>query len=101
LEKNFGLSPREWTIFTEQLTHEQARLLELKQQQLQDPENGPSDHAIAQQLNWTPKRVSRRWSKLIGLAWKVRNQAKSAAKPVTKSSKAAAANETTAKNQPS
>lgn len=108
LEKNFGLSPREWTIFTEQLTHEQARLLALKQQQLQDPENGPSDHAIAQQLNWTPKRVSRRWSKLIGLAWKVRNQAKSAAKPVTKS-KAAAANETTAKttdkatvqNQPS
>ena len=74
LDKNFGLSPREWTTFTEQLTADQKQLLELKQQQMQDPEQGPSDVVIAQQLKWTPKRVNRRWSKLIGLAWKVRNQ---------------------------
>ena len=74
LDKNFGLSPREWQIYTEQLTAEQAKLLELKQAQMEDPDNGPSDHAIAQALKWTPKRVERRWGKLISLAWKVRNQ---------------------------
>lgn len=74
LEKNFGLAPREWQIFLNQLTAEQAQLLDLKQQQSQDPEQGPSDVAIAQQLKWTPKRVERRWGQLISLAWKVRNQ---------------------------
>ena len=81
LDKNFGLSPREWQKFTEQLTDEQAQLLQLKQIQLQDPDSGPSDVQIAQQLKWTPKRVDRRWTKLISLAWKVRNQSK---KPVKK-----------------
>ncbi|MGB3669502.1 MAG: hypothetical protein WA984_05285 [Phormidesmis sp.] len=76
LDKDFGLSPQEWQFFLAQLTDEQTRLLQLKQQQLQDPEHGPSDIAIAQQLKWTPKRVNRRWSKLISLAWKVRNQSK-------------------------
>ncbi len=74
LDKNFGLSPSEWQAFVAQLTDEQAHLLTLKQQQLEDSSNGPSDIAIAHQLNWTPKRVERRWSKLISLAWKVRNQ---------------------------
>ncbi|MGB7087084.1 MAG: hypothetical protein WBD47_16110 [Phormidesmis sp.] len=74
LDRNFGLSPREWTLFQAQLTDEQSQLLSLKQQQLEDPEQGPSDAAIAQQLKWTPKRVERRWGKLISLAWKVRNQ---------------------------
>ena len=74
LDKNFGLSPSEWQIFTLQLSDEQLLLLHLKQRQLQDPESGPSDTVIAQQLKWTPKRVDRRWTKLIKLAWKVRNQ---------------------------
>ena len=74
LDKNFGLSPREWTIYLGQLTDEQAQLLALKQEQLEDPDNGPTDVAIAQTLKWTPKRVERRWGKLISLAWKVRNQ---------------------------
>ncbi|MGB3300110.1 MAG: hypothetical protein WBA76_17745 [Phormidesmis sp.] len=74
LDKNFGLSPREWSLFLEQLSAEQLQLLTLKQQQLENPEQGPSDMAIAQALQWTPKRVERRWSKLISLAWKVRNQ---------------------------
>ena len=74
LDKNFGLSPAEWRTFTEQLSEEQSRLLALKQQQLHGAEDGPSDKAIAQALSWTPKRVDRRWTKLISLAWKVRNQ---------------------------
>lgn len=74
LDKNFGLSPSEWQVFIAQLSDEQTQLLALKQQQLEDPSNGPSDSAIALQLSWTPKRVERRWSQLISLAWKVRNQ---------------------------
>ncbi|MEM6449271.1 MAG: hypothetical protein AAF703_03055 [Cyanobacteria bacterium P01_D01_bin.105] len=74
LDKNFGLSPREWNIFLTQLSEEQVQLLTLKQQQMEDPDNGPSNTAIAQALKWTPKRVERRWGKLISLAWKVRNQ---------------------------
>ncbi len=74
LDKNFGLSPQEWRVYTEQLNDDQTQLLELKQAQMADPDSGPSDHSIAQQLKWTPKRVERRWGKLIGLAWKVRNQ---------------------------
>lgn len=74
LDKNFGLSPSEWSIYLAQLTDEQTQLLALKQRQLENPEQGPSDVAIAQALKWTPKRVERRWSKLISLAWKVRNQ---------------------------
>ncbi len=74
LDRNFGLAPREWQIFLNQLTAEQAQLLDLKQQQAQDPDQGPSNTAIAQQLKWTPKRVERRWGQLISLAWKVRNQ---------------------------
>ncbi|MEO1394839.1 MAG: hypothetical protein AAFV90_18190 [Cyanobacteria bacterium J06634_5] len=86
LDKNFGLSPREWSLYLEQLTEEQVQLLTLKQAQMEDPENGPTDTAIAKALKWTPKRVERRWGKLISLAWKVRNQhSKSdAKKPVTK-----------------
>lgn len=80
LDKNFGLSPREWRTFMGQLTAEQSQLLELKQAQLADPELGPSDTVIAQQLKWTPKRVERRWTKLISLAWKVRNQHSKVAK---------------------
>lgn len=85
LDKNFGLSPKEWQVYLDQLSAEQVKLLHLKQQQMQDPEQGPSDAEIAQQLKWTPKRVNRRWTKLISLAWKVRNQAaKAASKPKPK-----------------
>ena len=91
LDKNFGLSPREWQVFLDQLSEEQTRLLQFKQQQMQDPDNGPSDVAIAQALKWTPKRVNRRWSKLISLAWKVRNQKHTAKpKPKAKASKSTA-----------
>ena len=86
LDKNFGLSPREWQIYTAQLTDDQSKLLKLKQAQMEDPDNGPSDHTIAQALKWTPKRVERRWGKLISLAWKVRNQhSKNEPKKVKKS----------------
>ena len=74
LDKNLGLSPMEWELFMEQLTEEQQQLLMLKQEQMQDPQREvPSDTDIAKQLGWTPKRVQRRWSQIIGSAWKLRN----------------------------
>ncbi|MEM1253116.1 MAG: HetZ-related protein [Cyanobacteria bacterium P01_H01_bin.21] len=84
LDKNLGLSPKEWTAFLAELTTEQQHLLALKQQQMQDPQrSSPSDADIAQQLGWTPKRVQRRWSQIVSSAWKVRNTNRSP-KPVAK-----------------
>ncbi|MEO0456039.1 MAG: HetZ-related protein [Cyanobacteria bacterium P01_A01_bin.114] len=74
LDKNLGLSPRQWETFIATLDEEQYQLLLLKQEQMQDPDRAnPSDTEIARQLNWTPKRVQRRWSQIISMAWKVRN----------------------------
>ncbi|MEM9903794.1 MAG: HetZ-related protein [Cyanobacteria bacterium P01_D01_bin.44] len=74
LDKNLGLSPRQWDTFVATLDEEQHQLLLLKQAQMQDPDRAnPSDTEIARQLNWTPKRVQRRWSQIISMAWKVRN----------------------------
>ena len=79
LDKNLGLSPKEWTLFIGQLTDEQKQLLALKQQQMQDPKRAiPSDMDIAQQLGWTQKRVQRRWSQIVSSAWKLRNTNRSA-----------------------
>ena len=84
LDKNLGLSPKEWTAFTAELTADQQQLLTLKQQQMQDPQRMiPSDADIAQQLGWTPKRVQRRWSQIVSSAWKLRNTNRSV-KPVPK-----------------
>ena len=73
LHKNFGLSQAEWQTFLAQLTPEQTQLLALKQQQLSEPEN-VSDLAIAHRLQWTAKKLDRRWGKIVSLAWKIRNQ---------------------------
>ena len=87
LDKNLGLSPKEWTLFIEQLTADQRHLLALKQQQMQDSQRAqPSDADIAQQLGWTTKRVQRRWSQIVSSAWKLRNTNRSA-KPVAKTEK--------------
>ncbi|MEO0348683.1 MAG: HetZ-related protein [Cyanobacteria bacterium P01_A01_bin.15] len=87
LDKNLGLSPKEWTLFIDQLTADQQHLLALKQQQMQDSQRAqPSDADIAQQLGWTTKRVQRRWSQIVSSAWKLRNTNRSV-KPVAKTEK--------------
>ncbi|MEM7063202.1 MAG: HetZ-related protein [Cyanobacteria bacterium P01_B01_bin.77] len=81
LDRNLGLSPKEWTLFIGELTADQRHLLALKQQQMQDPQRAtPSDADIAQQLGWTSKRVQRRWSQIVSNAWKLRNTNRSATK---------------------
>ena len=80
LDKNLGLSASQWTAFVEQLDSDQQRLLVLKRQQMQDPQRAtPSDTEIARQLGWTPKRVKRRWSQIISMAWKTRNASRNLA----------------------
>lgn len=80
LDKNLGLSASQWSTFVEQLDADQQHLLALKRQQMQDPQRAtPSDVEIARQLDWTPKRVKRRWSQIISMAWKMRNTSRTSA----------------------
>ncbi|MEM6351414.1 MAG: HetZ-related protein [Cyanobacteria bacterium P01_D01_bin.14] len=80
LDKNLGLSASQWGTFVAQLDEEQQQLLVLKRQQMQDPQRAtPSDTEIARQLGWTPKRVKRRWSQIISMAWKARNASRNPA----------------------
>lgn len=66
LERNLGLSHRQWRSLHERLTPQQSELLSLKQQQL--PES-----AIAQQVGLTVNQVQKQWFKLLELAWEIRN----------------------------
>ena len=80
LDKHLGLSANQWSAFVDQLDTAQQRLLVLKRQQMQDPQRAtPSDAEIARQIGWTPKRVKRRWSQIISMAWKTRNTSRNLA----------------------
>lgn len=75
LDQNLGLSPQSWATFLMGLTPQQKQLLELKQQQIAQPDAPEySDKQIARLLGCTPKRVQRSWGQLLNLAWKHRNQ---------------------------
>jgi hypothetical protein len=73
LEADLGLTPEEWSDFLTQLSPELQQLVAHKRQQHGDATY--SDEAIASTLGWTPKKVSRSWTKVLKLAWKYRNQA--------------------------
>jgi DNA-binding CsgD family transcriptional regulator len=66
LEKNLGLTPRQWQSFQEQLTLQQEQLLQYKQQQLSNSE-------IAKKLGLTTPQVDKKWLKLLETAWEIRN----------------------------
>jgi hypothetical protein len=66
LERNLGLSHRQWQGLHERLTPQQTKLLNLKQQQT--PES-----AIAQQIGCTVNQVQKQWFKLLEQAWEIRN----------------------------
>lgn len=67
LTKNLGMTPQQWELFTSSLTSSQQTLLKLKQQ------NQP-DHAIAPLLGYSTTQVQKQWSKLLEIAWEIRNQ---------------------------
>ncbi|MEM7581119.1 MAG: HetZ-related protein [Mastigocoleus sp.] len=66
LEQKLGLSSNQWENFWSQLSEQQQQMFQLKS-------NRHSDQAIAKQLKCTPKQLQKRWSKLLELAWTIRN----------------------------
>lgn len=67
VDRNLGLTPPQWQLFTAQLSPEQQTLIELKQSNL-------SNEAIVQSLKLTEKKLQLRWSELLDLAARLRNQ---------------------------
>ncbi|MGB3207603.1 MAG: heterocyst differentiation protein HetZ [Crinalium sp.] len=67
LDKNLGLTPQQWQNFQAQISAEQLKLLQLKQQSVSNVE-------IAQALNCTVNQVEKRWFKLLEQAWEIRNR---------------------------
>lgn len=66
LDRNLGLSNRQWQKLHQCATAPQAELLKLKQQKL--PES-----TIAQRLGCTVNQVQKQWFKLLEQAWEIRN----------------------------
>ncbi|GAB4147745.1 MAG: hypothetical protein Fur0046_26070 [Cyanobacteria bacterium J069] len=66
LERNLGLTPQQWGELLDRISAPQQEMLKLKQQ-------GKSDGAIAQSLGCTATQVQKQWSKLLELAWEIRN----------------------------
>jgi hypothetical protein len=67
LEKNLGLTPKQWEIFTDKLTKLQLQLLNLKQKQI-DPQE------IIKHISLTKTQLEKQWLKILELAWDIRNQ---------------------------
>lgn len=74
LERNLGLSNRQWQTLHQRATPTQAKLLDLKQQKL--PES-----TIAQRLGCTVNQVQKQWFKLLEQAWEIRNDQDSGGTP--------------------
>ena len=66
LEQKLGMSSTQWDAFVSQLSEQQRHMLQLKS----DKQN---DQAIAKALKCTPKQLQKRWTKLLELAWSIRN----------------------------
>jgi len=66
LEQKLGMSSAQWDAFVNQLSEQQRQMLELKS----DKQN---DQIIAKALKCTPKQLQKRWTKLLELAWSIRN----------------------------
>jgi len=66
LEKNLGLTPKEWENLQANLPPPDLMLLELKQARL-------TDEAIGKKLNCKPSQVKRLWFQILETAWEIRN----------------------------
>ncbi|KAM3101131.1 heterocyst differentiation protein HetZ [Phormidesmis sp. 146-12] len=66
LERNLGLSNRQWQTLHDKITTQQGELLKLKQERA-------TDATIAQSLGCTVNQVQKQWYKLLEIAWEIRN----------------------------
>jgi DNA-binding protein Fis len=74
LERNLGLSNKQWQSLQEVVTPQQAELLKLKQKKC-------PDQAIAQRIGCTVNQVQKQWFKLLEQAWEIRNGQDSGGRP--------------------
>lgn len=70
LERDLGLTPRQWAALTDRLDDTQARVLALKRE-------GLDDAAIARELGINLSQAQKHWFKLLEVAWDLRNQSMS------------------------
>jgi hypothetical protein len=66
IEHKLGMSSQQWECFVGQLSEQQRQILQLKTAH-------KSDQAIAKAIKCTPKQLQKRWTKLLDLAWAIRN----------------------------
>ena len=66
LEQKLGLSSQQWENFLNCLSEEQRQILQLKTAK-------QNDQSIAKAVKCTPKQLQKRWTKLLELAWSIRN----------------------------
>lgn len=66
LDQKLGLKQLQWEQFLTELSPIQQQILAMKQQK-------KSYLEIAKSINLTPKKVEKQWTKLLELAWKIRN----------------------------
>lgn len=67
LDQKLGMVSQKWQVFVTTLTPDQQQLLDLKQSQTAD------DH-ICKVMGYTPKQLQKRWTIILTLASKFRNQ---------------------------
>jgi hypothetical protein len=68
VDQKLGLSSKQWEAFVGQLDPRQQQLLDLKRAK-------SSDFEIVKALKITPKQVQKRWTKVLEMASRVRNNA--------------------------
>lgn len=67
LDQKLGMTSQQWQVFFTTLTLEQQQLLELKQSQY-------AEDQICKILGYTAKQLQKRWTSILSLASKFRNQ---------------------------
>ncbi|MBD2634654.1 heterocyst differentiation protein HetZ [Limnothrix sp. FACHB-881] len=70
LERDLGLTPRQWESLLNQLGPEITKLVELKRA-------GSDDRTVAQSMGISASQVQKLWFKLLETAWEIRNRTES------------------------
>ncbi|WP_393012443.1 heterocyst differentiation protein HetZ [Limnothrix redekei] len=70
LERDLGLTPRQWESLLNQLGPEITKLVELKRA-------GSDDRTVAQAMGISASQVQKLWFKLLETAWEIRNRTES------------------------
>lgn len=76
LDRNLGLSPKEWDALQIQITPQQHKILQLKREKLADAD-------IARSVGCTANQLQKQWFKLLEQAWELRNSQLSGVNPST------------------